>query len=127
MALFGALATLGLIPEGLAHKTLRQRIPDLLGVPTSAYSGAQMSDDLRRLRLKGLVARVPRTHQYVLTALGIEVAVFFTQLSTRRYRPGLAALVPAQPLPSPLAQAVSAVADLVQSALTEAHVVPAGS
>jgi hypothetical protein len=127
MALFGALATFGLIPEGLSNKTLRRRIPDLLGVPASAYSGAQMSYDLRRLRLKGLVARVPRTHHYVLTALGIKVAVFFTKLYTRLYRPGLAALVPAQPLPSPLAQALSAVADLVQSALSEAHLVPAES
>jgi hypothetical protein len=127
MALLGALATFGLIPEGLSNKTLRRRIPDLLGVPASAYSGAQMSYDLRRLRLKGLVVRVPKTHSYVLTELGTKVAVFFTKLYTRVYRPGLAALVPAQPLPSPLAQALSTVSDLVQAALLEAHLAPTES
>ena len=86
-----------------------------------------MSYDLRRLRLKGLVKRVAKTPQYVLTELGTKVAVFFTKLSTRLDRPGLAALVPAQSLPSPLAQAVTAVSDLVQSAISEAHLVPAES
>jgi hypothetical protein len=127
MALLGALATFGLIPGGLSNKTLRQRIPDLLGVPTSAYSGAQMSYDLRRLRLKGLVTRVPKTQQYVLTELGTKVAVFFTTLYTRLYRPGLAALVPAQSLPSPLTQALATVANLVQSATVEAQLFPSES
>lgn len=127
MALLGALANFGLIPGGLSNKTLRQYIPDLLGVPTSAYSGAQMSYDLRRLRLKGLIVRVPKTQQYVLTELGTKVAVFFTKLYTRVYRPGVAALVPAQPLPSPLAQALTTVSALVQSALMEAHVIPTES
>ena len=127
MALLGALANFGLIPSGLSNKTLRQYIPDLLAVPASAYSGAQMSYDLRRLRLKGLIVRVPKTQQYVLTELGAKVAVFFTKLYTRVYRPGLAALVPAQPLPFPLAQALTTVSALVQSALMEAHVVPTES
>jgi hypothetical protein len=127
MALLGALANFGLIPGGLSNTTLRRYIPDLLGVSAGAYSGAQMSDDLRRLRLKGLVERVPKSQQYLLTPLGTKVAVFFTKLSTRLYRPGLAALVPAQSWPSPLAQALTAVSDLVQSALMEAHVVPAES
>ena len=73
MALLGALATFGLIPGGLSNKTLRQRIPDLLGVSADAYSAAQMSYDLRRLRLKGIVARIPKTQQYVLTELGAKI------------------------------------------------------
>jgi hypothetical protein len=63
----------------------------------------------------------------VLTGLGSKVAVFVTKLYTRLYRPDLAALVPAQPLPSPLAQALTTVSDLVQSAIMQAHVVPAES
>jgi hypothetical protein len=127
MALMGALTNFGLSPGGLSNKTLRQRVPSLLELPPSAYSGAQMSYDLRRLRLKGLVARIPKTQQYVLTELGTKVAVFFTKLYTRLYRPGLAALVSAQPLPSPLAHALTTVSDLVQSALIEAHLVPTES
>jgi hypothetical protein len=126
-ALRGALTTFGLIPGGLANKTRRQHGPGWLGLPPSADSGAQISDDLRRLRLKGLLARIPTSQQYVLTELGTQVAVFFTKLSTRLDRPGLAALVPAQPLPSPLAHALTPVSDLVQSAISEAHLAPAES
>jgi hypothetical protein len=124
MALLGALTNFGLIPGGLSNKTLRRYIPDLLAVPASTYTGAHMSYDLRRLRLKGLVARVPKSQRYVLTELGTKVAVFFTKLYTRVYRPGLAALVPAHSFPSPLAQALTTVSDLVQAALLAAHVIP---
>jgi hypothetical protein len=126
MALLGALTNFGLIPGGLSNKTLRRYIPDLMPLSASTYSGAQMSYDLRRLRLKGLVVRIPKSQQYALTALGAKVAVFFTKLYTRLYRPGLAALVSAPP-PSPLAAALTTVSDLVQAAPLEAHVVPAES
>ncbi|MGH3827315.1 MAG: hypothetical protein ACRDQX_09100 [Pseudonocardiaceae bacterium] len=36
----------------------------LLGVP---YTTSQMSYDPRRLRLKGLITRLPRTNTYILT------------------------------------------------------------
>jgi hypothetical protein len=127
MALLGALTNFGLIVGGLSNKTLRRYIPDLLEVPAGAYSGAHMSYDLRRLRLKGLITRVPRSQRYILTELGTKVAVFFTKLYTRVYRPGLAALAPSQPLPSLLAQALTTVSDLIQSALLEAHVIPTES
>lgn len=121
------MANFGLIPGGLSNKMLQRYIPDLLEVPASAYPGAQMSYDLRRLRLKGLVARIPKTEQYTLTEFGTKVAVFFTKLYTRLYRPGLAAIVPSQPLPPPLAQALTTVSDLVHSAISEAHLVPTES
>jgi hypothetical protein len=127
MALLGALTNFGLIPGGLSNKTLRRYISALLEVSASAYSGAHMSYDLRRLWLKGLITRVPRSQHYILTELGTKVAVFFTKLYTVLYRPDLAALVPGQPLPSPLARALTTVSDLVQSALLEAHVLPAES
>jgi hypothetical protein len=45
-----------------------------------------MTYDLRRLRLKGLIQRVPRTHRYVLTPLGRRTAFFFTKTYTRVVR-----------------------------------------
>ncbi len=80
MAVMAALASFGHIPAGLSNKSLRQPVSDLLGVPSTEYSSAQMSYDLRRLRLKGLVLRLPKSHDYVLTELGAKVAVFFTKL-----------------------------------------------
>jgi hypothetical protein len=125
MALMAALSRSAPLVGGLSNKSLRQPVADLLGLPTHAYSSAQMSYDLRRLRLKGLVQRVPRSQTYILTELGARVAVFFTTLHTRLFRPGLAALVPHQPLPSRLALALTAVADLIGAGVQEAHLVQA--
>ncbi len=119
MALLAALTQFAHLVGGLANKTLRHAVADLLGVPT--YTSAQMSYDLRRLRLKGIVVRLPRSHRYVLTEIGAKVAVFFTKLATRLFRPGLAALVPDQPLPSPLAAALALVTDLIHAAVEDAR------
>jgi hypothetical protein len=125
MAVMAALATFGHIPAGLSNKSLRQPISDLLGVPSTEYPSTRMCYDLRRLRLKGLVSRVPKSHGYVLTELGAKVAVFFTKLYTLLFRPGLAALVPDQQMPSQLAQALVNVSDLIQLAIRDAQLVPA--
>ncbi len=123
MALLGALTQFAHLAGGLSNKTLRQAVADLLGVPT--YTSAQMSYDLRRLRLKGIVVRLPRSHRYLLTEMGTKVAVFFTKLDTRLFRPGLAALLPDQPLPSPLAAALTRVTDLIHAAVEDAQLTAA--
>ena len=46
-----------------------------------------MSYDLRRLRLHGLIQRLPHSNKYVLTPDGIRVAVFYTKLHNRLMRP----------------------------------------
>lgn len=123
MALLAALAQWAHLPGGLTNKTLRQTVAALLGVADS--SSAQMSYDLRRLRLKGLLERRPKSQTYVLTTLGTKVAVFFTKLAACLFRPGLAVTLPDQPLPSPLAQALTTVADPIDALVQEAQLVPA--
>jgi hypothetical protein len=59
----------------------------LLGTP---YSMNQASYDLARLRLNGLIARVPGHNCYTLTADGIGFAVFYTKVHDRVLRPLLA-------------------------------------
>lgn len=83
-----------------------------------------MSYDLRRLRLKGLIARIPHSHLYTLTELGVKVVIFFTKLYERLFRPGLAALVSDQPWPSDLAHALDTVTDIIQSSIDGALLVP---
>jgi hypothetical protein len=39
------------------------------------YRVNQMTYDLRRLRLAGLIRRIPRSNRYLLTADGIRVAI----------------------------------------------------
>jgi predicted MarR family transcription regulator len=56
-----------------------------------------MTYDLRRLRLNGLIRRLPHTDRYVLTADGIRIAVFYTKIYNRLLVP----LTAAEPSPGP--------------------------
>jgi hypothetical protein len=59
-----------------------------------------MTYDLRRLRLHGLIKRVPKTHRYQLTDLGLRTALFFTHSYNRIIRTGLAEILdPTHPGP----------------------------
>ncbi len=58
------------------------------------YSAAQMTYDLRRLRLKGLIHRIPKTHRYTATSYGLKVTFFYAKLYLRILRPHWAALLP---------------------------------
>lgn len=49
-----------------------------------------MTYDLRRLRLKGLIFRPPRTHRYFLTPYRWKVARLFSRLEARVFRPAVA-------------------------------------
>lgn len=124
MALLEALASHTYVPTPIGNRTLRSTVAQLLGVPADAYSSAQMTYDLRRLRLKGLIEQIGRSHRYRLTPLGIKVVTFFTKLYQRVFRPGLAAMVPQPISPSKLAQALDAVVELIQSGVSNAFFVP---
>jgi hypothetical protein len=49
---------------------------------------------LRRLRLHGLIERIPKTHRYRITAKGLRTAIFYTRLYNRSLRIGLAVVSP---------------------------------
>ena len=87
-----------------------------LGVP---YSMSQMIYDLRRLRLKGLITRLPRSNTYVLTPDGQRVAIFYTKVHNRLLRPLLAAHDP--PAPLPLRQAIRVINHHVDDYVAEAR------
>jgi len=77
MALFQALCAFTHLPRGFRNRDLRPDVAALLGRP---YSAAQMTYDLRRLRLKGLIHRIPKTHRYTATSYGLKVAFFYAKL-----------------------------------------------
>ena len=54
-----------------------------------------MTYQLRRLRLHGLIERMPNSFRYRVTDLGFRAALFFTRTYNRLLRPGLAAALPA--------------------------------
>lgn len=97
MALFSALCAFGFTPTGFSNSALRERVAALFDPGPRGYTSTRMTYDLRRLRLKGLVLRVPHSHRYLLTPLGRRVAFFMSKSFTRVVRPGLTRLDPALP------------------------------
>ncbi len=76
MALMAALTLCLHQVAGFTNRTLRPLVATLLG---TAYSSAQMSYDLWRLRGNALIERIEGTHTYVLTPDGMRAAVFYTK------------------------------------------------
>ena len=100
-ALLQALLMFRLLPAGFANRDLRRLLADLLG--THAITAGQMSYDLRRLRVHGLITRIPRSHRYRLTEIGLHHAMLLSHIQTRLLMPGLAQLTdPDPPAPSTL-------------------------
>jgi len=116
MALVGALCAGLHVIAGFTNRSLRARVATLLGMP---YSMGQMSYDLRRLRMKGLIRRLPRSNTYVLTPDGQRVAIFYTKLHNRLLRPLAAANDP--PAPLPLRQALRVIDRHVADYIAEAR------
>jgi len=72
-----------------SNRDLRPAVAQLLGVVLEAYRPNAMTYDLRRLRLHGLIRRLPATHRYCLTPEGMRVVYFVTRLHFRLFRTGL--------------------------------------
>ena len=93
MALLHALCCFFHLTVGFRNRTLREKVASLLGVSPEDYSPGRMTYDLRRLRLKGLIARIPGTNRYTVTTFGLRAALFYTKVQLRILRPGMASMV----------------------------------
>jgi hypothetical protein len=82
-----------------------------------------MSYDLRRLRLHGLIQRLPHSNTYHLTAERIRVAVFYSKLQNRLLRPLLEADKP--PAPIQLRRALRTIETAVNQYVQGARLAPA--
>jgi hypothetical protein len=89
-ALFCALVVFRLLPRGFCNRELRDHWAPLLGKKPAELTAGQMTYHLRRLRLHGLIERIPKTHRYRVTQEGFRIALFCTRTYTRVLRPGLA-------------------------------------
>jgi hypothetical protein len=98
MALLACLCHYGHLFNGLTNRSLRELIAGLI----PGYSSRHATYDLRRMRRKGLIRRIPRSQRYELTDHGRMIAVFFTKTYTRIVNPSLAELDPR--LPDPIAR-----------------------
>jgi hypothetical protein len=122
LALFTALCLFLTLPDGFRHATLRDWMAQALGIAKEAYSPGRMTYDLRRLRLHGLIERIPQSHRYRVTDQGLRIALFFTKLHSRILRPGLSLLfdgcpkAPNRPIATAMSRLQQAVADLFDQA-----------
>jgi hypothetical protein len=126
MALFLALTLFQHLIDGFHNRELHELVSDLLGLTTEQYTASQMTYDLRRLRLKGLIFRPPRTNRYFVTPYGWKVARLFSRLETRVFRPAMAMFTANDAvLPFPLRTALDRV-DTQLDNLIYAFPLPAG-
>jgi hypothetical protein len=94
MALMAAIAGFRHLLAGFDNATLTGLMRSLAG---PGYTSRQATYDLRRLKRKQLIQRLPGTHRYQLTATGRAIAVLFTKAHARILGPGLTALDPTLP------------------------------
>jgi hypothetical protein len=91
MALLSLLAVFRLSVRGFTNRDLRQHLAPLLGLTPGAMTAGQATYDLRRLRVHGLIQRIPHTNRYLPTNDGLRAALVFTQTHARLLTPALAA------------------------------------
>jgi hypothetical protein len=93
LALWHLLVWFRLLPCGFANRDLREQLAVLTGQSPNKITQGRMTYDLRRLRLHGMIERIPKTHRYRVTDFGLRAALYFTRVHARLYRPGVAQVV----------------------------------
>jgi len=102
-ALFSVLVVFSLQLRGFNNREMRTLLAQLLGLDPGNYPIGRMTYDLRRLRLHGIIERIPHSHRYQLTPQGLRISLFFSRTYARLLRPKLAQIMPeAPPIASPL-------------------------
>ncbi len=96
-ALWSALLVFTWLPTGFSNRNLREQFASLLGRTIHELGCGQMTYQLRRLRLHGIIERIPQSHRYRITDFGLRTALFFTRTYARILRPGLAQALPEIP------------------------------
>jgi hypothetical protein len=99
-ALLAALVVFHLLPHGFRARDLRAHLAPLLGRPADSMTAGQLTYDLRRLRLHGLIQRIDGTHRYTVTDHGLRMAIYLTRVHRRLLCDGLAALLDDNAIPT---------------------------
>jgi hypothetical protein len=111
-ALFAALVVFSLQLRGFTNSEMRLLLAQLLGFDPANYPAGKLTYDLRRLRLHGIIVRIPRSHRYQLTPDGLRIALFFSRTYARLLRPKLAEIIPETP---PIESALRTAFDRLES------------
>lgn len=106
-ALLSVLLLFSLQPQGARNRQLRPFLAQSLGLTEAEITQGRMTYDLRRLRLHGIIERLPHTHCYRLTPHGLKTALFYSRVYARVLRPGLSALHDPASTPPPIQQTLA--------------------
>jgi hypothetical protein len=93
-ALWHAVILFRQLAQGFRSADLRHHLAALSGRDPESISQGAITYQLRRLRLHGLIERLPNSFRYRVTEFGLRAALFFTRAYNRILRPGLAAALP---------------------------------
>ncbi len=97
LALLLSLLPFRLLPQGFSNRALRKQYALLLGKQPDAITPGQMTYQLRRLRLRGFIRRIPKTHRYEVTEAGIRTAIFYVTGLSGIIRPQAVTTSPQSP------------------------------
>jgi len=121
-ALLHGLILFRQLPQGFRAADLRQQLAGLSGRDAASIAQGAITYQLRRLRLHGLIERIPNSFRYRVTDLGLRIALFFTRTYNRLLRPTLAAALPAlRAITSPLQRAFQALTTQIDAAIQQVH------
>jgi hypothetical protein len=124
-ALLHALILFRQLAQGFRAADLRQHLASLSGCNPAAISQGAITYQLRRLRLHGLIERVPGSFRYRVTDFGFRVALFFTRIYNRLLSPGLAAALPTlRAITTPLKSAFDKLAAQIDALINQAQLAP---
>lgn len=121
-ALLHALIMFRQLPQGFRAADLREQLAGLSGQDRTSITQGAVTYQLRRLRLHGLIERIPGSFRYRVTDLGLRIALFFTRTYNRLLRPVLAAAIPAlRAVTSPLQRAFHTLTAQIDATIHEAR------
>ncbi len=121
-ALWHAIILFRQLAAGFRAADLRYHLAALAGCDPQAISQGAITYQLRRLRLHGLIERLPHSFRYRVTPFGFRAALFFTRLYNRLLRPGLAAAIPAlRAADAPLKRAFDKIDAAVTASINQAQ------
>jgi len=121
-ALLQAIILFRQLPQGFRAADLRKHLAALSGCDAGAISPGAVTYQLRRLRLHGLIERMPSSFRYRVSDFGFRIALFFTRTYNRLLGPGLAAALPAlRATTTPLKRAFDALAAQIDTMINRAQ------
>ena len=87
LALFTALLLFRHVPRGFSNAELRLLLTPLLTCSADDLKPGRMTHQLRRLRLRALIDRIPKTHRYQVSDAGLRMALFYLCSFSQVIRP----------------------------------------